>query len=104
MNNNVPLLTTSLLNFLEQQKDVKKIHAPADTPICQIGDHCQNLFIVLQGKVKVYRPAENGRNLTLYYVNDYESCILTASCIINEMTFPAYAKTITDVEALSVPP
>ena len=104
MSNKAITLSPSLLLFLEQQEDVQTIEAPAGAPICQSGDFCESLFIVLEGQVKVYRPAENGRSLTLYYVNATESCILTASCIINGMPFPAYAETLTKVKALSIPP
>jgi len=97
-------ISEELLNFLEQQESVKKVHVPAGVPVCQSGDFCKSLFIVLEGQVKVYRPAENGYSLTLYYINKSESCILTASSILNKMPFPAYAKTVTDVEALAIPP
>jgi CRP/FNR family transcriptional regulator len=60
--------------------------------------------MVLSGQVKVFRPAKSGRSLTLYYVNHYECCILTASCILNDTPFPVFAETITEVTALSIPP
>jgi CRP/FNR family transcriptional regulator len=97
-------LDSRLLTFLQQQKSVRTITVPADTMVCQSGDICENLVIVLEGQVKVYRPAVNGRSLTLYTVYENESCILTASCILNQTPFPAFAMTTTEVEALSVPP
>jgi len=96
-------LSASLLAFLKKQKDVKEIEVPAGMPVCQSGDRCQNLNIILCGQVKVYRPVANGRSLTLYYINDNESCILTASCILNDMPFPAFAETTTKVRGLSIP-
>lgn len=98
------LLASSLLNFLQEQKEVKEIEVPAGVAICQSGDQCESLVIILQGQVKVYRPAENGRSLTLYYVNNNESCILTASCILNNLPFPAFAETVTQVKGLAIPP
>ena len=103
-NDSAPQLSSELLRFLEGHDDVKRITVPSGVPVCQSGDICESLFIVLHGQVKVYRPSENGRSLTLYYVGDHESCILTASCILNATPFPAYAKTVTEVEALSIPP
>ncbi len=97
-------LNDELLTFLDRQASVQMITVPADTMVCQSGDVCENLVIVLQGQVKVYRPAANGRSLTLYTVNENESCILTASCILNQTPFPAFAVTITEVKALSIPP
>lgn len=91
------------MSFLQKQENVQEIKVPAGVSICQSGDQCESLVIILTGKVKVYRPAASGRSLTLYYVNDNESCILTASCILNAIPFPAYAETITEVHGLSVP-
>jgi CRP/FNR family transcriptional regulator len=97
-------INSVLLSFLVEQKDVQKITVPKGVTVCQSGDTCENLVIVLEGQVKVFRPAINGRSLTLYYVNSYESCTLTASCILNDIPFPAFAVTTTDVIALSIPP
>lgn len=96
-------LSEPLLTFLKQQPEVKEIVVPAGMPVCQSGDRCQSLVIVLKGRVKVYRPAANGRSLTLYHINDNESCILTASCILNDMPFPAFAETTAEVKGLSIP-
>ena len=97
-------LPTSLLMFLQKQPNVQEIQVPAGVTICQSGDQCESLVIILTGRVKVYRPATSGRSITLYYVSDNESCILTASCLLNAMPFPAYAETMTEVVGLSIPP
>lgn len=98
-----PSLPPELLVFLKSQKNVQKIQVPAGVSICQSGDLCESLVIILTGQAKVYRPAANGRSLTLYYVSDNESCILTASCILNAMPFPAYAESMSEIEGLSIP-
>ena len=97
-------LDTPLLSFLQRQEGVQTITVPTDTMVCQSDDVCESLVIVLDGQVKVFRPAACGRSLTLYYVNAHESCILTASCILNQTPFPAFAVTTTEVKALAIPP
>lgn len=92
-----------LLNFLAKQSSVEKITVPAGMIVSRQGDACKNLVIVLKGQLKVYRPAENGKSITLYYVGKNESCILTASCILNQEPFPAFAETTSDITALSIP-
>ncbi len=101
---NPSTISSGLLRFLLQQKEVQKITVPAGVSVCQSGDVCESLVLILNGQVKVFRPAETGRSLTLYYVNEHESCILTASCILNNTPFPAFAETLTEVSALSIPP
>jgi len=39
----------------------------------------------------------------LYHIGANESCILTASCIINHTAFPAIAETETDVTGYAIP-
>ena len=101
---NSPSMPAALLDFLQNQQEVSTIQVPAGVSVCQSGDHCESLVIILQGQVKVFRPAASGRSVTLYHVGNHESCILTASCILNDSPFPAFAETMTDVEALSIPP
>ena len=90
-------------NFLLNQPEVKKISAPAGTIISNTGDPCHALIILQTGRVRVYRPAEDGRTITLYHVNQGESCILTASCILNNQIFPAIAEVEKDAEGLVIP-
>lgn len=67
------------------------------------GERCVNFSFILKGSVKVYKVADNGREITLYYLNRGESCILTASCILSKKTFPAISQAEIDTEVLSVP-
>lgn len=89
--------------FLEQQPEIKTILAPAGTIISNTGDDCHSLIILKSGIVKVYRPAEDGRAITLYHIAENESCILTASCILNSQSFPAVAEVESDAQGLAIP-
>ncbi len=97
------VLNSILLSYLKNQETVQTITVPADVMVCQSGDICENLVIVLKGQIKIFRPAANGRSLTLYHINKNETCVLTASCILNHSPFPAFAITTTEVQALSIP-
>ena len=91
------------LDFLLQQDSVTKIKAPAKTTICRTGDSCQNLIIIQSGLVRVSHIAPDGRSITLYHIGENESCLLTASCIMNHTTFPAIAETETAVTGYAIP-
>ncbi len=91
------------LDFLVNQSSVTEISAPAGTIICSTGDTCQSLIILREGRVRVYHPATDGRSITLYHVGENESCILTASCIINGAAFPAIAETETEARGYAIP-
>ena len=91
------------LDFLLKQSSVTEISAPAGTVICRTGEVCQQLIILSEGRVRVYHPATDGRSITLYHIGKNESCILTASCIINGASFPAIAETETEARGYAVP-
>ena len=92
-----------LLDFLLRQPEITQISAPAGTIISNTGDSCHDLIVLQKGKIRVYRPAEDGRAITLYYVNQGESCILTASCILNTTVFPAIAEVEQNAEGIVIP-
>jgi CRP/FNR family transcriptional regulator, anaerobic regulatory protein len=77
-----------------------KLDAPQ--PICNQGDQCGHLALLLQGTARVYKLGESGREITLYRIGPGESCILTASCIISGKPFPAIAVCETPIEALVI--
>lgn len=76
---------------------------PAGSFICLENNQCGFLPLVLQGEARVYKMSDEGRELTLYPILPGDSCILTASCIMNDIVFPANAIAVSDVEALLVP-
>ncbi len=77
-------------------------HVPAGTHICMEGDRCGFIPLVVEGTARVYKMAENGREITLYRIEPGGSCVVTASCIIGERDFPAFAIAETDVTAIVV--
>jgi CRP/FNR family transcriptional regulator len=76
---------------------------PAHQFICLEGDKCGGIPLVLEGRARIYKLGESGREITLYRVEPGDSCILTASCIMSGLAFPAFAVTETAVEAAVIP-
>ncbi len=92
--------TTALFPFFaalspEQQRELwgaaVQVHIPAGHPVCHEGAQCSHLALLLGGTARVYKLGENGRDITLYRVRPGQSCILTASCILSGLAFPAIA-------------
>lgn len=67
------------------------------------GDACRALPLVLDGQARVYKMGARGREITLYRIAPGESCILTASCILGDRSFPAFARADHDVAMALVP-
>ena len=51
---------------------------------------CVGVLFVKKGCLRVYIMSEEGKEVTLYRVNAGEVCILSASCVLSEITFDAY--------------
>lgn len=77
---------------------------PAHQFICLEGNICSGIPLVLEGRARVYKLSESGREITLYRVEPGDSCILTASCIMSGVEFPAFVSTETKVVAIVIPP
>jgi CRP/FNR family transcriptional regulator len=99
-----PLLHHAPGEFTEALHEAAQIVTlPAATTICQQGNQCQQLPIVINGQARVYKLAESGREITLYRIGPGESCVLTASCIMSDIVFPAIAVTETDTTGMVIP-
>jgi len=79
------------------------ISLAADATVFHQGDACSNYLIILDGKVKVFTRAENGREILLYRLFTGDSCVLTTSCLFGNKNYPAEGKTETPVTALAIP-
>ena len=100
----LPFLKTAASAFRETffaQAIVTSV--PAGGAICLENNQCAHLPIALSGVARVYKVSDEGKELTLYRVEPGESCILTASCILNQQAFPANAVALTDMEAIVIP-
>jgi len=80
-----------------------RMHIPEGHTIASEGSECQQLALVISGRVRVFKLAESGREITLYRILAGDSCVLTASCIMSDRHFPAIAQTENEVEAIIVP-
>jgi len=67
------------------------------------GDESKYLPFVISGIFKVYKSAENGREITLYRIEDGQSCILSALSILNNSKFPATVEAEIESEVLLIP-
>ncbi len=99
-----PQLATASEPFLKTFFE-SAVHArlPIQQTLASEGQACEQLALVLDGRARVYKLADSGREITLYRVLPGESCVLTASCVMSEANFPAIATTESPLEAIIVP-
>jgi CRP/FNR family transcriptional regulator len=75
---------------------------PADKEILQEGQYVKVIPIVLQGLIKVYSRYED-KELLLYYIEPFESCIMSFSASLRNEPSRIYAVTEEDTRALLLP-
>ena len=87
----------------EAVADMLPMTIPAGTIMYRPGHVCRNFTLLLDGTVRVFVRARNGREIVLYRVGAGETCILTTSCLLAAEAYPAEGVAETAVEALAVP-
>lgn len=70
--------------------NTKMMHYAAGETIHSAEHECISVLLVKNGELRTYMLSEDGRDITLYRLNDGEACILSASCILHSITFDVY--------------
>lgn len=55
--------------------------------IYNLNNECLGLIVVLNGEIRVTVLSEEGKQITLYKIMENECCVLSASCLIEQITF-----------------
>ncbi|MCX7658116.1 MAG: Crp/Fnr family transcriptional regulator, partial [Oscillospiraceae bacterium] len=59
---------------------------------------CIGAFLVKEGEIRVYMLSEDGREITLYRLGKGEVCMLSASCVLKNITFDVHISVVRDSE------
>lgn len=60
---------------------------------------CLGVLLIKSGGLRVYILSEDGREVTLYRLSPGDVCILSASCILNNITFDVHIDAEVDTDA-----
>lgn len=63
---------------------------------------CNNFMLILEGTIRIYQTAEDGREITLYRVQAGDLCILSLNSMLKNKSFNAIATTESNVKALVI--
>ena len=64
---------------------------------------CSGLIIVLNGSLRAFLTSAEGKEITIYRLLPNDTCILSASCIFNNINFNINIETSKDTEVLILP-
>lgn len=64
---------------------------------------CIGVLLIKTGELRVYILSEEGKEITLFRLRDKEICVLSASCILDNITFEVHIDAEQDTEVLLIP-
>ena len=72
----------------------ERVHSPVE--------NCVGILLLRSGQLRAYLLSEDGRDITLYRLFKGEVCILSASCVMDEVDFDLYIDAEEDTEAYCI--
>jgi len=78
----------------------KAMQAPAQTILFSGNEPCNNFILILEGTIRIYQTAPDGREMTLYRINAGDICVLSLNSMLQKQSFNAVAETDTPVSCL----
>lgn len=83
----------------ELKKNITKVSYKKGVNIHSTENECIGVIIIKSGGFRVYILSEDGREITLFRLSAGDTCILSASCILNSITFDVHIDAESDTEA-----
>ena len=66
------------------------------------GNQCTGIILIKTGSLRLYILSEEGKEITLYRLFPGDMCMLSASCVLNTITFDVYIDCEEDSECVIV--
>ena len=66
------------------------------------GNECTGVILIKRGSLRLYMLSEEGKEITLYRLFPGDICILSASCVLEMLTFDVYIDSEEDSECVVV--
>ena len=96
----ISMLTESQAEYAQENASIRK-YAKGEI-VHGGGRTCLGMVFVLKGSLRVYLLSEEGREVTLYRIGPGELCVLSASCVISQITFETEIVAEKDTEILVI--
>jgi CRP/FNR family transcriptional regulator len=69
------------------ENNTTKVAFQKGSKLHSTNSECLGVLLIRSGELRAYILSEDGRDITLYRVSAEETCILSASCVLNSITF-----------------
>lgn len=104
-------LIEKYLTFWEKLEDTQKnllLNSSAekvfhkDDSIYSADEECLGVLLIKTGMLRVFILSEDGREVTLYRLYPGDTCVLSASCILNSINFEVHISAELETEAILI--
>ena len=96
-----PHLTEAEQDMVEQYSTIVSFRK--NTPVHNTDEECLGLLLLKSGQMRIYMLSEDGREVTLYRLFQGDTCVLSASCVLDAIAFDVMIHAEEDTEALLSP-
>lgn len=76
---------------------------PADTILFHEAIDCKHLMLIVEGRVRVFKDSDDGREMTLYRVEPGQLCVHNLNNLVDGISYPVRAKSETQIRGLAIP-
>ena len=87
--------------WLEVLKNAKAYQLPAGTMLASTGTICNEFMLILDGSVRVFQHADDGREVTLYRIGTGDICLMSLNSVLHERPFRGNACSETEITVLA---
>lgn len=78
------------------------VHYQKGTTIHNGSNDCVGVILIKKGELRVYILSEEGKDITLYRLREGDFCVLSASCILQNITFDVHIDAEMDSDVLLI--
>lgn len=95
-------------DLLPAEKEIVEEHVRVEkyekgTVINRTNEECKGLMAVRSGQLRTYILSEEGREVTLFRVQEGEICVLSASCLMDSIVFDVLIEAMEQTEVMIIP-
>ena len=80
------------------------LNAPKNSSLNTSIEGCSGVLIIKAGTLRAYTLSEEGREITFYRLQTGDICLLSASCVLPDITLDIFIESLSDCDLIQIPP
>lgn len=86
------------------EDNCKVVEYKKGSHVYSAAEECLGVLIILNGSLRTYILSDEGREVTLYNLYKNDVCVLSASCVLSQITFDVFVDAREDSRLLLISP